>query len=252
MNFFHKADLKLPQWLENLVEGKIEKKASSTINDVFVPYGLTERASQVESGLIEKLAAEMIEKDKEELDFIKESEEPITVEKQDEEKKGDTSDIEKRIENAKTPEELEAIEKELSDSGDSEAAKPAGEAGEAPEAKPIGEAGEAKPAGEEETTKGEEETKPEEGSSNEPPNLDQLKDDVEDLKKEMKEVSKQETLEQQIKQLKKRLDNLDIQDDADLNDTIYQAASSKIKFVERLMKRGNLERATKILATIKI
>ena len=153
-----------------------------------------------------------------------------------EEMQDDGSDLEKRIEEAKTPEELEAIEKEL------EGEKPAEEKpAETPptEDKPV----EDKPPQDKPAETPPTETPAEGGTppaeSAPPaasPEVGQLQEEIKKLKEQVDELTGEEKLQHEIDNLKKRMDNIVVQDDPNMNDSIYQSAS-KIAYVKRCLRR---------------
>lgn len=98
----------------------------------------------------------------------------------------------------------------------------------------------------------------------EAPNVDtdtnvDLQTQIEDLKKQIEGLQKDEDLEDKIETINKRLNNLQVPDDADLNDEIFQSSSSKIKLLKRAMRRISMsiksslsgEQQTKIIEELK-
>lgn len=59
---------------------------------------------------------------------------------------------------------------------------------------------------------------------------------IEDLKKQLDEINKKFDLETEVNILKKRLENVHVPDETDLNDSLNQTAS-KISFVKRAIRR---------------
>lgn len=63
-------------------------------------------------------------------------------------------------------------------------------------------------------------------------------DDLEQLKKEVEELKKKFDVEDEVERIKKRLDNLSVPDDANLNDSIYQSAhKDEIRYIKRAIRR---------------
>lgn len=60
---------------------------------------------------------------------------------------------------------------------------------------------------------------------------------IETLQKELDELQKKYDLENEVNLLKRRLDNLNIVDDTNLNDSLNQSAKLEIKFVKRAIRR---------------
>ena len=194
MNYYHRADSKLPKWLRNCIEGKIFKKASSVIAQPFVPYGEVERSTQLKNSAIENAIQIMAQ----------------------EEKKDSSDDLMKRIEEAKTPEELEAIEKELNKS-----AEPAKE-----------ETKTETPATDEK--KPDESATPSAGGSND---VEMLKKEIKDLKEKVEKLSGEEKLKAEIEMLKKKMENFNYPEDPNMNDTFFQSARSKVRHAQRIYRR---------------
>jgi exonuclease VII large subunit len=72
----------------------------------------------------------------------------------------------------------------------------------------------------------------------------ELQAEVDDLKKQIEELTKKFDLETEVEQLKKRLDNVSVPDDTDLNDSINQSASREIKYIKRAVRRFLMKNKT--------
>jgi hypothetical protein len=66
---------------------------------------------------------------------------------------------------------------------------------------------------------------------------DQLQQQIDDLKKQIDDLQGMFDLEEEVSILKKRIDNINIPDDPDMNDSIFQSASSEVKYIKRAMRR---------------
>jgi hypothetical protein len=71
--------------------------------------------------------------------------------------------------------------------------------------------------------------------------------EIEELKKQIEELKKKFDLETEVKQLKKRLDNISFPEDVSLNDSINQSASREIKYIKRAIRRFFLKNKTSSL-----
>jgi len=71
----------------------------------------------------------------------------------------------------------------------------------------------------------------------EPETINNLQTQIEDLQKQIEDLQKQDDLEVEIERIKNRLDNISVPDDTDLNDSLFQSASSKIKYLKRAIRR---------------
>jgi hypothetical protein len=65
----------------------------------------------------------------------------------------------------------------------------------------------------------------------------EINSQVDKMQKELDELQKKFNLEDEVKVLKRRLDNITVTDDANLNDSLNQSACREIKFVKRAMRR---------------
>jgi hypothetical protein len=64
-----------------------------------------------------------------------------------------------------------------------------------------------------------------------------LQAQIDELKSQIEELMKKDDVENEIQRLKTRLDNLNIPDDPDMNDSIFQSASREIKYLKRALRR---------------
>jgi len=64
-----------------------------------------------------------------------------------------------------------------------------------------------------------------------------LQAEIDDLKKQLEDLKKENDLEAQVDRIKRRLDNVTVQDDADTNDSIFQSASKEVNYVKRAIRR---------------
>ena len=87
---------------------------------------------------------------------------------------------------------------------------------------------------------------------------DKLKQEISDLKEQLDEIKKNFDMEDEVKKIKMRLDNLDIQDSTNLNDSLFQIACKDIKIIKRAVRRCyakisnlNSEQQNKIINEIK-
>jgi len=60
---------------------------------------------------------------------------------------------------------------------------------------------------------------------------------IDDLKKQIEELNKDKNLQLKVDLLEKRLNNISVQDQTDLIGTIFQSASSEIKYIKRAIRR---------------
>jgi len=67
--------------------------------------------------------------------------------------------------------------------------------------------------------------------------VDALKQEIDSLKKKIKELEGNFDLETEMDQIKKRLDNLNVPDDADINDNLFESGSTELKQIKRAMRR---------------
>lgn len=225
MKYFHQADSKLPKWLDDVASGKISKTASRNEDPIVVPYGTMERASQINSKVIEAMIKECVDsqpphrgEDAGGLENI-DAGEGETVEEL--EKIGQDADIDKQIENATSVEELEKIEAELNKHT---------------EAAPVEE-----PAKEEQPSGNEASPATPPGTS---PDVAQLKQEIEEVKKHLDSLDGEEKIKNDIADLKKKMDNIEILDDANFNDSIYQEASHKVAHAKRVLRRKQAKTIT--------
>ena len=72
---------------------------------------------------------------------------------------------------------------------------------------------------------------------------EQIGGEIDALKKELEELKSNKDLEDEVERLKKKIDNINIDDDTNLNDSIYQSAS-KVAYVKRAMRRIFKKRAS--------
>lgn len=205
-NKYTPANRKLAGWLGDMAEkdGKIIKTAFQTIPTVILYE--TEAKSAAFDKMLEEFQAEEDAKAAESGDAP------------------DMKDIEKRIEEAKTPEELAALEKELNSMGDAAEEKPEEKADDKPEAD--------KPEAEQTESTAPASTPP---ASAPAPDAGLAKE-IEDLKKEIEGLKSEQTLEQQVKTLQKQVDNIQPIDNVDMNDSLNQSAS-KIAYIKRQIRR---------------
>jgi hypothetical protein len=213
MNYKHKCDVQLAQWLIDCVEEKPIQKKASTVDTTMMPYKLSDRADQLKTSVLDH-ALEELQAEEEQKDD------------QTQEQNSDSSDIEKRISEAKTPEELEAIEKELSSQdGGQEQSDQQPSDGSQPEqtdqsAEQSTDSQQGDPAQQTESTSG----------------IESLQKEIKDLKSQIEKLNGEEKMKNDIKELKEKLDNVVVQHNPNLNETIYQTAS-KIKYFKRAMRR---------------
>jgi len=67
--------------------------------------------------------------------------------------------------------------------------------------------------------------------------VDALKQEIDSLKKKIKELEGNFDLETEVTQIKKRLDNLNVPDNADINDNLFESGSIELKQIKRSMRR---------------
>jgi phosphomevalonate kinase len=60
---------------------------------------------------------------------------------------------------------------------------------------------------------------------------------IDELKKQLEDMLKKFDLENEVQDLKKRLENIHVPDDTNMNDSLNQSASTQIKFVKRAIRR---------------
>jgi hypothetical protein len=73
-----------------------------------------------------------------------------------------------------------------------------------------------------------------------------LQSQIDDLKKQLEEVQKSFNLEERLEDLKRRLENVSVPDSTDMNDSIFQSASSEIKYIKRAMRRFFIDKKAKL------
>lgn len=71
----------------------------------------------------------------------------------------------------------------------------------------------------------------EEDSSND------IQKEVEDLKEQLAEIKKNFDMEDEVKAIKRRLDNMVVPDETDLNDSLFQIARKDIQIIKRAIRR---------------
>lgn len=215
MNYKHKCDVQLAQWLIDCVEEKPIQKKASTIDTTMMPYKLSDRADQLKTSVLDQ-ALEDLQAEEQKDD-------------QSSEQTSDSSDIEKRISEAKTPEELEAIEKELSSQG-----------GQSDQQSSDNSQPEQTDQSAEQSSDQQQSGDAEQGSAQhqgDPSSeIESLKKEIKDLKGQIEKINGEEKLKNDIKELREKLDNVVVQHNPDLNQTINQSAS-KIKYFKRAMRR---------------
>lgn len=195
MKQYHKADYELAKWIDTLAEDEISK-LSAEEQTILEPYGFVERSNVYDEETEEVVAS---------------------MSNEDEEEKQDENDLEQRIDEAKSPEELEEIEKEVG--------------GEEPPQ-------EGQSQDEQEQVNELEESIPEEGSPGvDPKELDEIKNEMKQLKEKMNQLTGEEKMQHEIDVLKRRLNDLQVPDDADLSDSIFQSASIKVAHIKREIRR---------------
>lgn len=64
-----------------------------------------------------------------------------------------------------------------------------------------------------------------------------LQAQISELNAKIEELSKNFDLGKEVEILKKRLDNINIPSDSDLNDSLFQTASSDVKYIKRALRR---------------
>jgi hypothetical protein len=75
----------------------------------------------------------------------------------------------------------------------------------------------------------------------------ELQAEVDELKKQIEDLTKKFDLETEVELLKKRLDNVSVPDDTDMNDSLNQSASREIKYIKRAVRRFLLKNKTSSL-----
>lgn len=133
----------------------------------------------------------------------------------------DLSEIEKKIDNAKTPEELEELEKELNNlSSESESTENKTEQSDI-------------------QTDETDNTQSNESNSNNVSSdeISKLKEEINTLKTSLDDLKKEKDVQQQIDFLRKKLENFNVVDNTDLNDSIFQTAKTEINFIKRALRR---------------
>ena len=249
MKNYHKADHELAPWLNDLAEGKIVKKASSrkssrqedyrTANK---EYGFLTRADQLGGETIEELINQMeIQKEK--------PEEKLSELGEFAEDPNDPGDLEAQIDQASTPEELDALEAKINQMGGDEGAPAEGAPGasnpteggeelpsEVGNESPITEDGAEVPASGGDS--GSIAADPSGNSQGLEDEVGVLKTQIEEIKTKLDESIGVEQIKKQVDDMRKKLDDLNVPDDANLNDSIFQSASV-INHAKRLIRRAN-------------
>jgi hypothetical protein len=67
--------------------------------------------------------------------------------------------------------------------------------------------------------------------------IDELKQQISELKEQLDELQKSSDVEEEVNKLKQRLDNLDIPDEANLNDSLFQISKKDIQIIKRAIRR---------------
>ena len=247
----HAADIQLPKWLDDLAEGKMIKRASPE-EDAFVPYGMSERDTQLGNQSFENFVTGLIredegeakidEKELEDDQKLKDMEEG-TEEKEEENEEKQTGPG-GHIPDRTGPHGLGMgpgkglgdgsglkVVKEMQDEDDEEKQDDS----------PVEEPKDETPKEDipdlppdEEESKGEE-PKDEDG--------DEAGSEIDELKKGLEELGEVKDFESRLKRIENLLENLQTPATADANenDSIFQSASfiSDLNRSKRIIRRAN-------------